>query len=58
LSGFSASAVTCRNADAFQTLRPIRALQRKAGPANCLLSSITRLRSLGRMSSASGMGPG
>jgi LuxR family transcriptional regulator, maltose regulon positive regulatory protein len=25
--------VTCGNADAFQTLRPIRALQRKAGPA-------------------------
>jgi hypothetical protein len=29
-------------------LRPIRALQRKAGPANCLLSSITRSRSPGR----------
>jgi hypothetical protein len=48
LSGFSASAVTCGNAGAFQTLRPIRALRRKAGPANRLLSSIARSRSLGR----------
>jgi hypothetical protein len=37
-----------RKRDAFRIVRPIRALQRKAGPANCLLSSITRSRSLGR----------
>jgi len=36
------------NAQPFRTLRPIRALHRKAGRANCPLSSITRSRSLCR----------